>query len=108
MAAPKRYPDELRERATRLAVEARQDPAWRAGALQRIGERLGRAARDQPGDVAGRGEAGRDRRRAGARDDDRGGAADQGAWAEVRQLRRADEILKSASAFSPWRSSTAS
>ena len=41
MAAPKRYPDELRERATRLAVEARQDPAWRAGALQRIGERLG-------------------------------------------------------------------
>lgn len=41
MAAPKKYPDELRERATRLAVEARQDPAWRAGALQRIGERFG-------------------------------------------------------------------
>ena len=26
MAAPRRYPDELRERATRLAVEARQGP----------------------------------------------------------------------------------
>ncbi|TFU30277.1 hypothetical protein E4U02_14885, partial [Microbacterium paludicola] len=41
MAAPKKYPDELRERATRLAVAARQDPARRAGALQRIGEQLG-------------------------------------------------------------------
>lgn len=41
MAAPKKYPDELRERATRLAVEARQDRARRAGALQRIGEQLG-------------------------------------------------------------------
>jgi hypothetical protein len=37
MAAPKKYPEELRERATRLAVEARQDPARKAGALQRIG-----------------------------------------------------------------------
>ena len=41
MAAPKKYPDESRERATRLAVEARQDPARKAGALQRIGERFG-------------------------------------------------------------------
>ena len=41
MAAPKKYPDELRERATRLAVEARQDPGRKAGALQRIGEQLG-------------------------------------------------------------------
>ncbi|MEJ1922232.1 hypothetical protein KHB019_001497 [Microbacterium sp. KHB019] len=41
MAAPKKYPDELRERATRLAVEARQDSARKAGALRRIGEQLG-------------------------------------------------------------------
>lgn len=41
MAAPKKYPDELRERATRLAVEARRDPDRKAGALQRIGEQLG-------------------------------------------------------------------
>lgn len=26
MAAPRKYPDELRERATRLAIEARRDP----------------------------------------------------------------------------------
>ncbi len=41
MAAPRKYPDELRERATRLAVEARRDPATRTGALKRIGEQLG-------------------------------------------------------------------
>ena len=41
MAAPKKYPDELRERATRLTVEARQDPGRKAGAIQRIGEQLG-------------------------------------------------------------------
>ena len=41
MAAPRKYPDELRERAIRLAVEARRDPATRTGALARIGEQLG-------------------------------------------------------------------
>jgi hypothetical protein len=33
MAAPKKCPDELRERATRMAVEARRDPATRSEAL---------------------------------------------------------------------------
>ncbi|GAA2985575.1 hypothetical protein [Streptomyces fulvorobeus] len=37
MAAPRKYPDELRERATRLAVETRKDPAARTGAVRRIG-----------------------------------------------------------------------
>src|SRR3954453_18195961 len=41
MAAPRKYPDELRERATRLAVDARRDPATRTGALKRIGEQVG-------------------------------------------------------------------
>ena len=31
-----KYPVELRERATRLAVEARRDPATRIGAIARI------------------------------------------------------------------------
>jgi transposase len=35
MAAPRKYPDELRERATRMAVEARRDPATKPGALAR-------------------------------------------------------------------------
>jgi transposase len=41
MGAPRKYPQELRERAVRLAVEARRDPNTRAGALRRIGEQLG-------------------------------------------------------------------
>ena len=41
MAAPRKYPDELRERATRMAVEARQDPATRSGALARVAGQLG-------------------------------------------------------------------
>ena len=41
MAAQRKYPDELRERATRLAVEARKDPATKPGALARIGGQLG-------------------------------------------------------------------
>lgn len=41
MAAPHQYPDELRERAIRLAVDARKDPATRSGALARIGGQLG-------------------------------------------------------------------
>ncbi|MFF9573267.1 hypothetical protein [Streptomyces sp. NPDC014685] len=41
MTAPRKYPDELRERATRLAVEARKDPVGRAGAIKRIAEQLG-------------------------------------------------------------------
>ncbi|WP_432277316.1 transposase, partial [Klenkia sesuvii] len=41
MAAPRKYPDELRERAIRLAVDARRDPATRPGALARVGKQLG-------------------------------------------------------------------
>ena len=36
----KRYPPELRERAIRMAVDARRDPATRSGALRRVGEQL--------------------------------------------------------------------
>lgn len=34
MPAPRKYPDELRERATRMTLEARQDPATRTGAFR--------------------------------------------------------------------------
>ncbi|MEV6332986.1 hypothetical protein [Streptomyces sp. NPDC051909] len=40
MAAHRKCPDELRERATRLAIEARKEPAGRAGAIKRIAEQL--------------------------------------------------------------------
>ncbi|MGW1710521.1 IS3 family transposase [Streptomyces sp. NPDC002206] len=95
MAAPRKYPDELRERATRLAMGARKDPVGRAGAIKRIADQLDvhpealrgwvkRAETDEgivPGttstDVARIAELER----------------------EVKELRRANAILKSASGF---------
>lgn len=41
MAAPRKYSEELKERATRLALDARRDPASRVGAIKRIAEQLG-------------------------------------------------------------------
>lgn len=41
MAAPKEYPVELRERATRMAVEARLVSVTRSGTFCRMGEQLG-------------------------------------------------------------------
>ncbi|MBS9376490.1 transposase [Rhodococcus sp. B50] len=41
MGAPRKYPEELKERATRLAVEARRDPGSKTGAIKRIAEQLG-------------------------------------------------------------------
>jgi len=41
VAAPRKYPDELRERAMRFTLGRRRDPATRVGALQRVGEHLG-------------------------------------------------------------------
>jgi transposase len=95
VAAPRKYSDELRERATRMAVEARKDPAARTGAVKRIADQLDvhpealrtwvkRAETDEVGvpgttsaDVARLAELER----------------------EVRELRRANAILKSAASF---------
>ena len=41
MAAPRKYPDELRQRAIRLVLEAKKDPGSASGACRRIGEQLG-------------------------------------------------------------------
>src|SRR5664280_3765246 len=41
MVAPRKYPEELRERSIRMTLDARQDPASRPGACRRIGEQLG-------------------------------------------------------------------
>ena len=40
MPAPRKYPDELKERATRLAVDARRDATTRRGAIARIAGQL--------------------------------------------------------------------
>ncbi|AFA73586.1 transposase IS3/IS911 family protein [Gordonia polyisoprenivorans VH2] len=41
MAAPRKYSEELKERATRMAVEARRDPESSRGAVKRIADQLG-------------------------------------------------------------------
>ena len=95
MSAPRKYPDELRERATRLAVEARQDPESRVGAVKRIADQLGvhpealrtwvsRAERDEglrPGPTTAEAARVAELER------------------ENRELRRANQILKSAASF---------
>ena len=95
MAAPGKYPEELRERAIRMAVDLRRDPATRTGALRRVGEQLGvnpETLRNwvsqaeiheghRPGVTTAEGQRIAELER------------------EVRELRRANEILKTASAF---------
>ena len=91
----KKYPDELRERATRMALDALADPARATGAIRRIGEGLGvhpEALRTwvKKAQVDG-----------GPRP---GTATDQAQRIkelekEVREPRRANATLKSASAF---------
>ncbi|WP_420834054.1 IS3 family transposase [Streptomyces antarcticus] len=95
MAAPRKYPDELRERATRLAVEARKDPVGRAGAIKRIADQLDvhpealrgwvKRAETDEGLVPGTTSAEAARIAELER--------------EVKELRRANAILKSASGF---------
>jgi len=95
MAAPRKHPDELRERAIRLAVEARRDPATRLNACRRVGEQLGINPDTLRGWVA----------RAEIDEGRRPGVSTQDATRitelerENRELRRANAILKSASAF---------
>nr|WP_196716688.1 transposase [Actinomyces trachealis] len=95
MSAPRKYPDELRERATRMAVEARRDPERAKGAIRRIGEELGvhpealrtwvKRAEIDAGSRPGTTSADAERIRQ--------------LEAENRELRRANAILRSASAF---------
>jgi transposase len=41
MPALRKYPEELRERAIRMTLDARKDPVSRPGAFARIGDQLG-------------------------------------------------------------------
>lgn len=91
----KKYPDELRERATRMTLEALADPARAKGAIRRIAGELGvhpealrswvkKAQVDQG-------------TRPGTTTDE--AARIKELEKEVRELRRANEILRKASAY---------
>jgi transposase-like protein len=40
-AAPRKYSEELKERATQLALDARRDPASKVGAIKPMADQLG-------------------------------------------------------------------
>jgi transposase len=95
MGAPTKYSEELRDRAVRVALGARRDPARSRGAIRRIAEQLGvhpEAMRNwvRTAEIDG-----------GLRPGTSTSDAKRIADLEVgnRELRRANSILKSASAF---------
>jgi transposase len=95
MSAPRKYSEELRERATRMALEARREPESARGAIARIAGQLGvhkEALRNWVRQAEIDGGA-----RAGTSTDDATRLAEL--ERENRELRRANTILKQASAF---------
>jgi transposase len=95
MPTSRKYPDELRERAVRMVFEIREQTGEQRGAIARVGERLGVNNETLRNWVA---QAEVDSgRRPGLSTDDRQRIAQL--ERENRELRRANEILKTASAF---------
>ena len=95
MAAPRKYPEELRERAIRMALDLRRDPATRTGALGRVGDQLG-INRETLRNWVSQAEVDAGERPGTTSDEARRLVELE---REVRELRRANEILKTASAF---------
>ncbi|NYF14848.1 transposase [Pseudoclavibacter sp. JAI123] len=91
----RRYPPELKERAVRLVLDARDENGGRRGACTRVGQQLGIPSDTLRGWVQ-RAEVDTGVR-PGVTTDDQARLADL--EREVRELRRANAILKSASAF---------
>ncbi len=96
MAAPRKYPDELRERAIRLVLDAKAEPgSGGKNVCRRVGEQLGINPETLRGWVSqAEIDAGT---RAGTSTDTAIRLAEL--EREVRELWRANAILKSASAF---------
>jgi transposase len=95
MSAPRKYPQELRDRALRMVFEVRQQTGQRVGAIARVADQLGVHREALRGWV----------RQAEIDQGQRPGVstAEQQRIAELerenRELRRANEILKAASAY---------
>jgi len=95
MASPRKYPEEFRERAIRMAVDLRRDPATRSSALRRVGEQSGINPETLRNWVS-QAEIDEGHRRGVATAEARRIAELE---RENRELRRANEILRTASAF---------
>lgn len=95
MAAPRKHPDEPRGRAGRMAVPLRRDPATRQGALARVGEELGINPETLRNWVTRAEVDAGERPGATTSDAERLAELEK----ENRELRRANAILRGASAF---------
>jgi transposase len=95
MPAPRKYPDELRQRAVRMVLDAKKDPDTARGAIRRVADQLGISRETLRGWIRRTEIDNGDRPGATTDDTDRIRALEK----ENRELRRANEILKSASAF---------
>ncbi len=92
---PQKYPEELRERAVRMVFEVREQSGEKHGVITRVARELGVGAESLRGWV----------RQAEVDSGRRGGTTTADAQRiaqlerEVRELRRANDILKAASVF---------
>lgn len=93
---PKQYPTELRERAVRLVIEHRGDYESEYAAMRSIAAKLGIATAETLRQWVRQAEVDSGQR-SGATSEE--SAEIRRLRAEVRELRRANEILKAASAF---------
>jgi transposase len=95
MSAPRKYPQELRDRALRMVFEVRQQTGGQPGAIARVADQLGVHREALRGWVRqAEVDAGR---RPGVPTAEQQRIAEL--EREVRELRRANEILKAASAY---------
>jgi transposase len=95
MGRPRKYPDELRERAVRLVLEMKGNEHMAHGAAARVGRQLGVNV-DTLRTWVTEAEVEQGRRPGTTKED---AARIRELEREVRELRRANEILKSATAF---------
>jgi transposase len=96
----KRYPDELRQRAVRMVFEVRKQTGEHKGVIGRVARQLGVGTESLRTWVRQAEVDGGQRLGTSTRDGQRLAELER----EVRELRRADEILKAAAAFmrSAW------
>ena len=95
MGVPRKYSVELQQRATRMALEARREPESSRGAITRIAEQLGVHPEALRSWVRQAEVDGGVRPATTTEDATRIAALER----EVRELRRANEILRTSAAF---------
>ncbi|GII55628.1 insertion element IS6110 uncharacterized 12.0 kDa protein [Planotetraspora thailandica] len=95
MPAPRKYPDELRERAVRMVFEVRQQTGQATGTIARVADQLGVHCEALRGWVRQAEIDAQQRPGTSTADAQRIAELER----EVRELRRANDILKAAATF---------